>query len=251
MALNFPSNPIAGDTYVVGNIIYIYNGIVWSTIGANNVNNAYANDWATYSNLVWTVQDEGSNVYTAPRVVNFVGSGVSVSNTNSTVTVSIAGGGGGGDANDYSTWLSAMSNDYGTYSNLVWTVQDEGSNVYTAPRIVNFVGSGVSVSNSNSTVTVTVSGGGGGDPSNYVTVTGDYSMTTTNDIVVSLASTDIVVTLPNASTVKSYYFQNMGTSSMTLATVSNQLINSSNTLTLEFTGSSCRLLSNSSAYLIF
>lgn len=93
---------------------------------------------------------------------------------------------------------------------------------------------------------------GVGDPQNFVTITGDYTMTNANQVVVSNATVPIVVTLPSATTaIKSYYIQNMGTSTMTLQTVGGEFINSNTLLILAFTGSSCRLMSDGVRYSIF
>ena len=75
-------------------------------------------------------------------------------------------------------------------------------------------------------------------------------MTDSDDMVVGTASTAITITLPNASTVKSYYFQNFGSSTMTLQTVSAQLINDDTNLILQFNGSSCRLVANGTKFMI-
>lgn len=87
--------------------------------------------------------------------------------------------------------------------------------------------------------------------SNFVTVTNNYTMTTANDVVEGNSSSALIITLPDAATVKSYYFKNSGTGSMTLQPINSQQINGEANLVLQFVGSSCRLISTGSNFLIF
>jgi hypothetical protein len=94
-------------------------------------------------------------------------------------------------------------------------------------------------------------GSSGGEVDNFVTVSTNYTMTTSNQVVIGNSSTPITITLPTSSVVKSYYFQNDGQAPITINTVSNQLINGDLTLVLQFNGSSCRLISDGTNFLIF
>ena len=38
MAINFPDSPSTSDTFVVGDITYVYNGSVWSSLGVDGSN---------------------------------------------------------------------------------------------------------------------------------------------------------------------------------------------------------------------
>jgi hypothetical protein len=78
----------------------------------------------------------------------------------------------------------------------------------------------------------------------------NYTMSSSDDMVVGTSSLPITVTLPNASTVKSYYFQNFGTGEMRLQTVSSQLINSDTNLILKYKHSSCRLVANGTKFMV-
>lgn len=91
----------------------------------------------------------------------------------------------------------------------------------------------------------------GTDLTNFVTVTDSYSMTSANEVIISTATSPITVTLPDVSNVKSYFFQNKGTSQMTINTLNSQTINSNLTLILQFTNSSCRIVSTGTEFLIF
>jgi hypothetical protein len=76
-------------------------------------------------------------------------------------------------------------------------------------------------------------------------------MSDLDDLIISTATNPMSITLPSATTVKSYYFQNFGSNTMTLQTVSSELINDSSNLILQFNQSSCRLISTGSKFLIF
>jgi hypothetical protein len=90
-----------------------------------------------------------------------------------------------------------------------------------------------------------------GDVSSFVTTSSSFTMANTTDMVISNASVPIIVTLPDAATVKSYYFINNGSSTMTLNTVNSQTINKDEILIIQFNGSSCRLVSTGSEFYIF
>ena len=112
-------------------------------------------------------------------------------------------------------------------------------------------GDNITITTNATSDTITISATGSENTQIFTTITEDYIISTTDDVVISNASDSITVTLPDASTVKSYYIQNAGVSMMTVATINNQLINGSDSLTLQFYGSSCRLISTGSNYLIF
>lgn len=94
-------------------------------------------------------------------------------------------------------------------------------------------------------------GPAGSDLTNFVSVTDAYVMTGSNEVIISNATSPITVTLPDVSVVKSYYFQNKGSSQMTINTLNNQTINGELMLTLQFTNSSCRIISTGTEFLIF
>ena len=136
MAINFPSNPTNGQVFQAAGITYYFKSSSNAWVSANPVNMdlAYANDYATYQAVRWSVLDEGNLVFDNPRRVDFVGAGVTVTNSDANITVSISGGGGGGGgdgtmANDYATWQAAMSNDWSTYTTLT---ANDGATLLTA-----------------------------------------------------------------------------------------------------------------------
>lgn len=103
-----------------------------------------------------------------------------------------------------------------------------------------------------STVTnVTGPGGATESISDVVRTSTNYTMVAQNDLIIGTHESPITITLPDASVVKSYYFQNAGTGSMTLQPVNSQQINGDTTLVIQFPGSSCRLISTGSEFLIF
>ena len=76
-------------------------------------------------------------------------------------------------------------------------------------------------------------------------------MTTANDLIISTATAPITISLPDASTVKTYYFQNSGTSSVTIQTINSQTINGNSELIIQFLNSSVMLVADGSAFYIF
>jgi hypothetical protein len=107
----------------------------------------------------------------------------------------------------------------------------------------------------NITISASGSGGGGGgggssEINTFFTTSSSYTMTSSDQAIISNATTDITITLPSAAVAKSYYFFNGGSGSMTLETVSSQLINNDTSLILRYNGSSCRLVSTGSKFLI-
>jgi hypothetical protein len=89
-----------------------------------------------------------------------------------------------------------------------------------------------------------------GKVTNFVSTNTNYTMTATNEMVIGTGTVPITITLPNAANVKSYYFQNSGNSTMTLQTVSSQLINNDTTLVLRYTNSSCMLISDGTKFYV-
>ena len=129
------------------------------------------------------------------------------------------------------------------------------SNLSSVSNVVILGGANGQVLTTNGTGTLswtTPPGSAGGSPTVWVAATTNYTMNSSDDAVVSTATGNITVTLPNASTVKSYYFQNSSSNFlMTLQTVSSQLINNSSNLVIQFNGSSCRLISDGTKFYIF
>jgi hypothetical protein len=137
------------------------------------------------------------------------------------------------------------------------TVTYNGSNLSlgNVSNVIITGGSSGQVLTTNGTGTLswtTPPGSSGGSPTVWVATAVNYTMSSGDDAIVSTATGNITVTLPNASTVKSYYFQNSSSNFlMTLQTVSSQLINNSSNLVIQFNGSSCRLISDGTKFYIF
>lgn len=91
----------------------------------------------------------------------------------------------------------------------------------------------------------------GSVPQSVVTVSNSYVMNSSEDLIIGNSSNSITVTLPDASALKSYYFQNSGTGSVVLQAINNQQINGESNLVIQFTNSSCKLVSTGYGFLIF
>ena len=118
---------------------------------------ARGNDYTTYLNAQ---SNDGATLLTA-RANDYATLLAAQSNDGATLLTA--------RGNDYTTLLAAQANDYATYSALALTIQEDGSNIYTVPSILNFTGNGVTVSSNGSSVTIDIvggSGGGGGVESN-------------------------------------------------------------------------------------
>lgn len=179
-------------------------------------------------------------------------SGASISNGTSNVSIATSGG-------NVTTSVAGNANILivtGTGANVSGTFQVSGvSNLGPNGNVIITGGSSGQVLTTNGTGTLswtTPPGSAGGSPTVWVATTTNYTMSSGDDAVVSTATGNITVTLPNASTVKSYYFQNSSSNFlMTLQTVSSQLINNSSNLVIQFNGSSCRLISDGTKFYIF
>ena len=180
------------------------------------------------------------------------GGGSNIANGTSNVNIPDSGG-------NVNTSVNGNANVFvvtGTGANVAGTFQVSGvSNLGPNSNVTITGGTSGQVLTTNGTGALswtTPPGSAGGSPTVWVAVTANYTMSSGDDAVVSTATGNITVTLPNASTVKSYYFQNSSSNFlMTLQTVSSQLINNSSNLVIQFNGSSCRLISDGTKFYIF
>jgi hypothetical protein len=186
------------------------------------------------------------------QTVSGGGGGASISNGTSNVNIATSDG-------NVTTSVNGNANIFvvtGTGANVAGTLQVSGvSNLGPNSNVTITGGSSGQVLTTNGSGALswtTPPGSAGGSPTVWVAVTANYTMSSGDDAIVSTATGNITVTLPNASTVKSYYFQNSSSNFlMTLQTVSSQLINNSSNLVIQFNGSSCRLISDGTKFYIF
>lgn len=123
--------------------------------------------------LSLTIKDEGTDVVTNAKALNFVGAGVTTTNgSNGVATVTIPRGvavqeegtnvvTGAGTINFVGAGVTA-SDVSGVATVTVPSgilVKDEGTNVVTSATTINFVGSGVTASDVSGVATITVTGG--------------------------------------------------------------------------------------------
>lgn len=120
----------------------------------------FANDYATYSNLSFVIQESGTTVRASPNVINFTGAGVQVSNNGPVVTVDFSFTGisdSDARANDLVTLRAAQANDYATLNALTVDYVQDGNIIASRPTGIAFVGASLSYSAGSDTLTVDTS----------------------------------------------------------------------------------------------
>jgi hypothetical protein len=127
------------------------------------------------------IKDEGTSKTTKVDTIDFVGAGVTATNSGDVVTVTIPGGGvtahnalTGLAADDHTQYHTDARGD----AKYTITVKDEGSDLSTTARSIDFVGQGVTATNSGNNVTVTIPGTslGGIDGGSASTPLGSYTL---------------------------------------------------------------------------
>lgn len=266
----FPATPSNGQQTTVNGIIYTYNSTqtAWIRTGTTisqgdllvngNLVVVGTSNLSSVSNVVILGGTNGQVLTTngsgglSWTTVSGGGGGASISNGTSNVNIATSGG-------NVTTSVAGNANIFvvtGTGANINGSFAVTGtSNLNSVSNVTILGGTNGQVLTTNGTGTLswtTPPGSAGGSPTVWVAATTNYTMNSSDDAVVSTATGNITVTLPNASTVKSYYFQNSSSNFlMTLQTVSSQLINNSSNLVIQFNGSSCRLISDGTKFYIF
>jgi len=144
MAINFPTNPVDGQTFVALSRGWQYNSSASAWEALIRVNTAFSSDDITEgtTNLYQNpenIQDEVNNLLVAGSNITLTYNDVANS-----LTIDSAGGGGGGGS--------------------TLAIQDEGTALATDATTLNFVGAGVTATGNGATKTITIAGGGGGSP---------------------------------------------------------------------------------------
>lgn len=143
MALNFPSNPTAGDAYTSGKTTWQYDGVAWNVLDSSTP--------LAIPNAFGTLAVEGQNNLVADRTNDTLtivaGTNITVTTDDTTDSITInstaTGGGGGGDQNIWATVAGDSGSVTANTTTDLLTIEG-GTNISTSAAndtiTINFTG---------------------------------------------------------------------------------------------------------------